>query len=54
MHSKQALVLTNLAKDKDGEKTSAEDVLKFSAYIIKSVYKEFGLSLEIEPQQIND
>ena len=54
MHSKQALVLTNLAKHKDGEKTSAEDVLKFSAYIIQSVYQEFGLSLEIEPQQIND
>ena len=54
MHAKQALVLTNLAEVKDGEGSSAADVLKFSTGIIHSVYQEFGLSLEIEPQQINE
>jgi UDP-N-acetylenolpyruvoylglucosamine reductase len=54
MHAKQALVLTNLAKVKDGEGLSAEDVIKFSTGIVHSVYQEFGLSLEIEPQQINE
>ena len=54
MHAKQALVLTNLSKVIDGESASAADVLKFSTGIVHSVYQEFGLSLEIEPQQINE
>ena len=54
MHSKQALVLTNLAKNKDDEKITSVDVLNFAAMIIQSVYQEFGLLLEVEPQQINE
>ena len=37
-----------------GESASAADVLKFATGIVHSVYQEFGLSLEIEPQQINE
>ncbi|MAV76499.1 MAG: UDP-N-acetylenolpyruvoylglucosamine reductase [Cellvibrionales bacterium] len=54
MHAKQALVLINLAKVKNGESVSEADVLKFSTGIVHSVYQEFGLSLEIEPQKINE